>query len=293
MVNHYNNGTPQLQYHNAGEPYRPYAYRIDTQPVDYSSAIGAAGELLTITNGDTNSPNENGSPPVKRRALARLEPLYISDNQHDSSSDTSIGDTHTMPTSVGDGGSSNSNSGVGNGGGGTVILTAVGSLRHSQLHIKAMHSNETHDFMDQWNPSPPWSETTQKVPDIVQQELSPYLARTPPTPTSAPTPANSTNGGAAFTFDWMPEQFVPSMDGNAIAVGQFMPIETTASASVMPIQLPLQISHWPTPPPQPVDQKFYSLQPIGDRHTEDDARGNDFRFISSSLSLRFAVESVR
>lgn len=257
LVNHYSNSTPQLNYHSAGEHYRPYAYRIDAQPVDYSSAISATGELITVPNGDTNPPNENGSPPLKRRSLARLEPLYIPDTQHDSSSDTSVGELHTFPASIGDGG--------------TVLLTAVGPLRHSQTHIKAMHASDAHDFMDQWNPSPPWSETTQKVPDIVQQELSPYLARTPPTPTSAPTPANSTNG-AAFSFDWMPEQFVPSMDGT-IAVGSFMPIETAAS-SVMPIQLPLQIAHWSTPPQQPTDQKFYSLQPIGDRHSEDDARGN-------------------
>lgn len=252
LVNHYSNSTPQLNYHNtAGEHYRPYAYRIDAHPVDYSN-----GELITVPNGEPNSPNENESPPVKRRALTRLEPLYIPDNQHDSSSDTSVGEMHTFPTSIGDGG--------------TVLLTAVGSVRHSQTHIKAMHANDTHDFMDQWNPSPPWSETTQKVPDIVQQELSPYLARTPPTPTSAPTPANSTNG-VAFSFDWMPEQFVPSMDGT-VAVGSFMPIES-ASSSVMPIQLPLQIAHWSTPP-QPIDQKFYSLQPIVDRHSDDDARGN-------------------
>lgn len=268
LVNHYSNSTPQLNYHNAGEHYRPYAYRIDAQPVDYSSAIIATGELMSVPNGDANQTNENGSPPVKRRALARLEPLYIPDNQHDSSSDTSVGELHAFQSSAGDGGTA-------------VLLTSVGPLRHSQTHIKAMHTNDAHDFMDQWNPSPPWSETTQKVPDIVQQELSPYLARTPPTPTSAPTPANSTNG-AAFSFDWMPEQFVPSMDGT-VSVGTFMPIEN-ASTAVMPIQLPLQIAHWSTPP-QPIDHKFYSLQPIVDRHSEDDTRGKFFFFFSFFSSI--------
>lgn len=44
---------------------------------------------------------------------------------------------------------------------------------------------DPHDFMDQWNPSPPWSDTTvQKVPDIVHQDLSPYVTTTPPTPVS-------------------------------------------------------------------------------------------------------------
>lgn len=63
------------------------------------------------------------------------------------------------------------------------------------------------ELMDQWNPSPPWSDTLQKVPDLCHQELSPYIGSTPPTPTTTP----STHSSSAFSFDWMPEQYVPSM----------------------------------------------------------------------------------
>lgn len=64
--------------------------------------------------------------------------------------------------------------------------------------------------IEQWNPSPTWSShenTIQKVPDIVHQQLSPYLITTPPTPMSASyIPHSST-----FTFDWTPEHYVPTV----------------------------------------------------------------------------------
>lgn len=63
------------------------------------------------------------------------------------------------------------------------------------------------ELMDQWNPSPPWSDTLQKVPDLCHQELSPYIGSAPPTPTATPI----TQTGNAFSFDWMPEQYVPSV----------------------------------------------------------------------------------
>ncbi|KAK9511395.1 hypothetical protein O3M35_000060 [Rhynocoris fuscipes] len=104
------------------------------------------------------------------------------------------------------------------GGGGTTVLMssaspATQSLGRSRLLVKAATSLDPQsslDVMEQWNPSPPWSDTTlQKVPDILHQDLSPYVTTTPPTPSSAvslqhpPTPA--------FTFDWTPEQYVPNM----------------------------------------------------------------------------------
>ncbi|XP_073982530.1 neuronal PAS domain protein dysfusion isoform X2 [Rhodnius prolixus] len=103
----------------------------------------------------------------------------------------------------------------GSGGGGTTVLMssaspATQSLGRSRLLVKAATSLDPADVMEQWNPSPPWSDTTlQKVPDILHQDLSPYVTTTPPTPGSAvslqhpPTPA--------FTFDWTPEQYVPNM----------------------------------------------------------------------------------
>lgn len=62
--------------------------------------------------------------------------------------------------------------------------------------------------IDQWNPSPTWSENNiQKVPDIMHQQLSPYLITTPPTPMSA----SYIPHGSSFTFDWAPEHYVPSV----------------------------------------------------------------------------------
>ncbi|GLH17170.1 Protein of unknown function, partial [Gryllus bimaculatus] len=90
--------------------------------------------------------------------------------------------------------------------------------------------------MEQWNPSPPWSDSAlQKilvtfrvplfhhsselarysagggtkrsvcqVPDIIQQDLSPcYMTSTPPTPTA--TPGTAAPPHHAFSFDWAAE----------------------------------------------------------------------------------------
>ncbi|XP_037036312.1 neuronal PAS domain-containing protein 4A isoform X2 [Bradysia coprophila] len=96
--------------------------------------------------------------------------------------------------------------------GNTVLLTTVIPTRH-RFYTKVMPVDST-EFMDQWNPSPPWSESAQKVPDIIQQDLSPYLTTTPPTPTSAPLHSHASHG-PAFSFDWMPEQFVPVINTSA------------------------------------------------------------------------------
>lgn len=81
------------------------------------------------------------------------------------------------------------------------------------------------EFMEQWNPSPPWSDTLQKVPDIVHHDLSSYVTTTPPTPsggqasvtpTSTPVSTSATNVGA-FTFDWIPEQYVPNVTPPPVA----------------------------------------------------------------------------
>lgn len=226
IVGHHNgNGAPPLNHHNSGDHYRPYAYRLEAQPVDYSQVSPLNNQIeprCSSVNSLSNGSNPIGSPPSKRRVIARLEPLYIPEH-HQESSETSLGEVNIYPNSHGsDGGS-------------TVLMTAVAPPRH-RIHSKAMQI-EPPDFMEQWNPSPPWSETTQKVPDIVQQELSPYLARTPPTPTSAPPPHSN---GPAFSFDWMPEQFVPIMD-----YGPGIACHDGSSAHVMPVQMQLQMTHWP------------------------------------------------
>lgn len=200
LVNHYGNSTPHLSY-SSNDGYRPYAYRIDAiLPVDYSGHISPMAGSTSSNGGNVKSSNspadsESGSPPAKRRIVNRLEPLFIPEHPQESSSDEMLHTEQIYQTTTGEGG--------------TVLLTAVipGRYSHS-THIKAI-ANEPAELMDQWNISPPWSvETTQKVPDIAQQELC-YLSRTPPTPTSAPL---TTVNGVAFSFDWMPEQFVPIAD---------------------------------------------------------------------------------
>lgn len=103
---------------------------------------------------------------------------------------------------------------------GTLVLATTPVPLHSfarpRVLIKAGMVDPA-EFMEQWNPSPPWSDTTvQKVPDIIHQDLSPYVTTTPPTPTG--TPSSLSVGGlshqpphSAFSFDWAPEQYVPTL----------------------------------------------------------------------------------
>lgn len=259
LISHYNGTTPQLNYHNSSESYRSsFTYQtIDSQPVDYRSQtnnqiepVCNGAQCTDVTNNITSNNIDSKSPPSKRRAILRLEPLYIPEHQQESS-DASITDIHYQI----------------NEGNGTVAI-AVTPIVHNRIHLKAVHTDPS-DTIDQWNPSPPWSETTQKVPDIVQQELSPYLARTPPTPTSAPLPQTSSNG-PAFSFDWMPEQFVPIMDSSHSHVGTATGMSNDGMPSVMlsAIQaMPLHVTHWPH-----TDHKFLHLE-SADRPTDDEPKG--------------------
>lgn len=86
-------------------------------------------------------------------------------------------------------------------GGGSGLLV----ISHLTDRPRTLLKVEPSELMDQWNPSPPWSDTLQKVPDLCHQELSPYIGSTPPTPTATPSTQS------AFSFDWMPEQYVPSL----------------------------------------------------------------------------------
>lgn len=92
--------------------------------------------------------------------------------------------------------------------GDTLVAVAATSIVTRRPGSKNVNMTET-DMMDQWNPSPTWSESAlQKVPDVCQQDLSPYVTTTPPTPTGTPS-AYSQNYSHTFVFDWSPEQYVP------------------------------------------------------------------------------------
>ncbi|XP_034253720.1 neuronal PAS domain-containing protein 4 [Thrips palmi] len=84
------------------------------------------------------------------------------------------------------------------------------------LHVKTAAVADPAELMEQWNPSPPWSDTTvQRVPDLSHQELSPYVTATPPTPTGTPgcyvASAHHAGTYSAFSFDLTPEQYVPNV----------------------------------------------------------------------------------
>lgn len=247
LISHYNGTTPQLSYHNPSYTYQT----IDSQPVDYRSQTSS--QIETVCNGiqsanvinDLASHNgDSKSPPSKRRAVLRLEPLYIPEHQQESS-DASNTDIHYQ---------------INEGVGAVAISSTVTPIIHNRVHLKAIQTDLS-DTIDQWNPSPPWSETTQKVPDIVQQELSPYLARTPPTPTSAPLPQASTNG-QAFSFDWMPEQFVPIMDSSHSHINATPGMLHDGVATI-----PLHVTHWPH-----IDHKFLHVESTN-RIADDETKG--------------------
>jgi hypothetical protein len=256
MGNHHNGTSNQILNHHGfgGDHYRPYAYQIDTQPVDYSQPIEEQQQQQqqqpTIvhpvvevrcsnthaTNSSHSASNRIGSPQPKRRALNRLEPLYIPENSQESPENSLI--ELQAPQSLA------SEMGSGH----TLILSTVIPTR-PRIITKALHlpQNDPTEFMEQWNPSPPWSDTTQKVPDISHQELSPYLTTTPPTPT---TPGHHHIGAPPiFSFDWMPEQYVPTME-----------------VPCVPMPMPVPLLHWPA------EHRLLPL-PTSDKGMEDDNNG--------------------
>lgn len=194
LLNHHNGSSTTHHGSNASsEHFRSHSYRIDPlQPIDYSQTTPL--NIQIDSRYGSNKGNSTSGNPLKRKAIARLEPLYIPGSK--SIIDVSTVELHSQHASDGS----------------TVLLTTVIPTRH-RFYTKMMPVDST-EYMDQWNPSPPWSESAQKVPDIIQQDLSPYLTTTPPTPTSAPLQPN-TNHGPAFSFDWMPEQFVPVINNSS------------------------------------------------------------------------------
>lgn len=91
--------------------------------------------------------------------------------------------------------------------GDTLVALATSSIASRRPGSK--NFNIETEMVDQWNPSPTWSESAlQKVPDVCHQDLSPYVTTTPPTPSGTPT-AYTHNYSHTFVFDWSPEQYVP------------------------------------------------------------------------------------
>lgn len=68
---------------------------------------------------------------------------------------------------------------------------------------------DPNENVDQWNSSPIWSDALQRVPDVVHQDLSPYIT-TPTTPVDTPDSADLHSEVPVFNFDWTTEHHVPN-----------------------------------------------------------------------------------
>lgn len=100
------------------------------------------------------------------------------------------------------------------GGGGTLLALTHPTDRHPKQHHhqpkNGPAAEDPADFMDRWNPSPPWSDTAlQKAPSSSQgyhEAIGSYASPAPLTPT--PTPGVLAGyGSGSFTFDWLPEHY--------------------------------------------------------------------------------------
>ncbi|XP_075984634.1 neuronal PAS domain protein dysfusion [Anticarsia gemmatalis] len=158
-----------------------YAYeRPDTGPVDYSVSL-QENRYHNIRIEDTRI-----QPNAKRKAK------NVDEKPNTPITNMSPRCTPSTVTSGGD----------------TLIAVSAGSIASRRPGSKNFNITET-EMVDQWNPSPTWSESAlQKVPDVCHQDLSPYVTTTPPTPSGTPT-AYTHNYSHTFVFDWSPEQYVP------------------------------------------------------------------------------------
>ncbi|XP_041982699.1 uncharacterized protein LOC121735804 isoform X2 [Aricia agestis] len=100
---------------------------------------------------------------------------------------------------------------------GETLVAVASSIASRRPGSKNFNITET-EMIDQWNPSPTWSESAlQKVPDVCHQDLSPYVTTTPPTPSGTPS-AYTQNYSHTFVFDWSPEQYVPHTNNRCSTV---------------------------------------------------------------------------
>lgn len=189
------------------------------EPVDYSQVNGGGGggggSNGASTGCSQKSTQSDTPPPPKKRARNKLEPLYLHAERSPVAAITPEPDCYalhpstvysTAPPGAAAGSSSDAST--------SVIYATIVPTRPRLLN-KTLPPDPA-DFIEQWNPSPPWSESAQKASlDSFgsSHELSPCITTTPPTPTSA-TPQHGIGLGAqtvgpAFSFEWMSDPLVP------------------------------------------------------------------------------------
>lgn len=211
----------QHQHHHGGPPHlhdgltqqrQQPAYSekamVDAEPVDYS-----VSHSLHIGKGSPDHYHSRSSPvPLQSYAKRKSKFSQNSEMDHMNEMNESTGNCSPEEVIVDLDAVSSANCG---GDGGLLCVmptavsssTAIQSINKPRIMLKVA-TNDPAEFIEQWNPSPPWSDTLQKVPDIMHHDLSPYVTTTPPTPSGTP---GETNSHMAFTFDWMPEQYVPNV----------------------------------------------------------------------------------
>lgn len=207
----------------------------------------------------------------------------------------------------------------------TVVMGTISYARPRTKFVAKLQTTpliDSTEFIEQWNPSPPWSEAAQKVPDMGPQELSPYMTTTtPPTPNSAniitPTPMSAihlsagigavvgtglsgpksaTNGslsghGSAFSFDWVPEQFVPVAATDCSSLPPPPPI---SCVSFLPQELSHRsFSHWPTTasPLPPLSANHIHSHHLHGGYEEIHIHHHHHRGVNASISGDILVSS--
>ncbi|KAH8247388.1 hypothetical protein KR038_003399, partial [Drosophila bunnanda] len=182
------------------------------EPVDYSQVNSQVSPPNAAST--PNPPvSKSATPPPPKKRARKLEPLYLHAERSPAAAITPEPDCyalHSHPAAA----YATSSSAVASSSDASVIYATIVPTR-PRLPNKTLPPDPA-DFIEQWNPSPPWSESAQKASlDSFgsSHELSPCITTTPPTPTSA-TPHNTglgTHGsmGPAFSFEWMSDPLVP------------------------------------------------------------------------------------
>ncbi|KAH8294812.1 hypothetical protein KR018_003336, partial [Drosophila ironensis] len=186
------------------------------EPVDYSqvnsqvnSPNAASTPNAPTSSSQSQKTSQSVTPPPPKKRARKLEPLYLhAAERSPGAAITPEPDCYALhPATAAAYATSGSDA--------SVIYATIVPTRPRLPH-KALPPDPA-DFIEQWNPSPPWSESAQKASlDSFgsSHELSPCITTTPPTPTSA-TPHQSGGAmgaqtiGPAFSFEWMSDPLVP------------------------------------------------------------------------------------
>lgn len=230
---HYDYSPPvsNLNHHNDINHNSPTMKETTIAPVDYSQQHAAMGKVSPAhhENGNREKTDDYSEPSRKKPAddkshkltnhdkklskvdfksvrisnkkytFKRIESLHISDSNpevEDVAPPYNHSEHIVMETEHRDGQMLYVNSSIHS------TRSRISKNFSSSLPVLPPHIDSSSGEIDQWNPSPTWSDNNiQKVPDITHQQLSPYLITTPPTPMSA----SYIPHGSTFTFDWAPD----------------------------------------------------------------------------------------